>query len=71
MSLLSFIENIMIFILRKDKDATKRYIENHPELKGKREEINEQLDAHKKKWAKSDAMDVIMGKKKKMDHPIK
>jgi hypothetical protein len=70
MSLLSFIENIMIFILRKDKNATKRYIENHPELKGKRKEINERLDAHKKKWAKSDAMDVIMGKKKKMDHPI-
>ena len=71
MGLINIIDKIMIFILRKDKNATKRYIENHPELKGKREEINEQLDAHKKKWAKSDAMDVIMGKKKEMDHPIK
>ena len=43
MSLLSFIENIMIFILRKDKNATKRYIENHPELKGKRKEINKRM----------------------------
>ena len=70
MGLLAILDNLMIFILRKDKNATKRYIDNHPELKGKREEINEQLDAHKKKWAKSDAMDVIMGKKKEMDHPI-
>jgi hypothetical protein len=33
----------MIFILRKDKNATKRYIENHPELKGKRKEINKRM----------------------------
>ena len=71
MGLLTILDNFLIFILRKDKNATKRFVENHPELKGKREEINEQLDAHKKKWAKSDAMDVIMGKKKEMDHPIK
>jgi hypothetical protein len=71
LGLLNILDSILIFILRKDKNATKRYIDNHPELKGKREEINERLDAHKKKWAKSDAMDVIMGKKKKMDHPIK
>jgi hypothetical protein len=43
MSLLNFIENIMIFILRKDKNATKRYIDNHPELKGKRKEINKRM----------------------------
>jgi hypothetical protein len=33
--------------------------------------IQDRLDAHKEKWADSDAMDVILGKKKKMDHPIK
>ena len=43
MRLLTILENIMIFILRKDKNATKRYIENHPELKGKRKEINKRM----------------------------
>ncbi|MBT4682635.1 MAG: hypothetical protein HOB70_06290 [Chloroflexi bacterium] len=43
MGLLTILENLMIFILRKDKNATKRYIENHPELKGKRKEINKRM----------------------------
>ena len=43
MGLLTILENLMIFILRKDKNATKRYIDNHPELKGKRKEINKRM----------------------------
>ncbi|MBT4682638.1 MAG: hypothetical protein HOB70_06305 [Chloroflexi bacterium] len=71
MGLLNIIENIMIFILRKDEDATKRYTEHHPELKGKQKEISKRLKAHQKEWEQVDYMDVITGKKKKMDHPPK
>jgi hypothetical protein len=65
MGLLNFIDNILIFILRKDKNATKRYIENHPELKGKGKDIKKRLDAINKKIADSDYRDVIAGKKKR------
>ena len=71
MGLLNMIDNILTFILRKDKNATKRYIENHPELKGKQKEISKRYKALNKEWEKLDYMDVITGKKKKMDHPPK
>ena len=43
MGLLTILDNFLIFILRKDKNATKRFVENHPELKGKRKEINKRM----------------------------
>ncbi|MBT6010533.1 MAG: hypothetical protein HOG80_04025 [Candidatus Marinimicrobia bacterium] len=69
MGLLAILDNLMIFILRKDKNATKRYIDNHPELKGKREEISKRYKALNKEWENADYLDVITGKKKKRDHP--
>ena len=71
MGLLNILDSILIFILRKDKNAAKRFVENHPELKGKQKEISKRLKAHQKEWENVDYMDVITGKKKKMHHPPK
>jgi hypothetical protein len=69
LGLLTILDNFLIFILRKDKNATKRFVENHPELKGKREEISKRYKALNKEWEDMDYLDVITGKKTKRDHP--
>lgn len=71
MGILDVIDNFLIFILRKDKGAAKRYVDNHPELKGKQKEITKRFKELGREWNKLDYRDVISGEKTKMDNPPK
>ena len=58
MGLLNFIDNILTFILSKDKDGKKRYIENHPEIKQQKKELKKLVKEANDAWKKVDVDDM-------------
>jgi len=58
LGLLNFIDNILTFILSKDKDGQKRYIENHPEIKQQKKELKKLVKEANDAWKKVDVDDM-------------
>ena len=54
MGILNFIDNILTFILRKDNDGHQRYIENHPEIKRQKKELEKRVKDANDAWDKVD-----------------
>jgi hypothetical protein len=54
MGLLNFVDNVLTFILSKDKGGQKRYIENHPEIKQHKKELKRRIKAANAAWEKVD-----------------
>ena len=58
MGLLNLIDNILTFILSKDKGGQKRYIENHPEIKQQKKELKKLVKEANDAWKKVDVDDM-------------
>ncbi len=65
MGLFNILDSILVFILRKDKNATKKFVKNHPDIKGEQKKINKRAKQVQKDWENvPDPFDMIMGKRK-------